>query len=64
MPRMNLTDEETKLVLRQRELEDAHRAGWNKALDQLENKLFTHPDSEPQTIGGAFIRSCIAEMKK
>lgn len=33
MPRMNLTDEESKLIFRQREIEDAHRAGWNKGLE-------------------------------
>lgn len=38
MPRMNLTDEETKLILRQREVEEAHRAGWNKALYRIKEQ--------------------------
>lgn len=30
--RMQLTDEEAKIILRMREVEDAHRGGWNKAM--------------------------------
>ena len=29
--RMQLTEEEAKVILRMREVENAHRAGWNKA---------------------------------
>lgn len=31
--RMQLSDEEAKLILRMREIEDAHRSGWNKAIE-------------------------------
>lgn len=33
--RMNLTDEEAKLILRQREVQDAYREGWNKAFTRI-----------------------------
>lgn len=39
MPRLNLTDEEAKLILRQREIEDAHRAGWNKAITEVYTRI-------------------------
>jgi hypothetical protein len=35
MPRMLLTEEEAALIARQRQIEDAHRGGWNKALKYL-----------------------------
>lgn len=37
--RMNLTEEEAKLILRMREIEDAHRKGWDKALLAVETRL-------------------------
>lgn len=37
--RMQLTPDEVRVVQRMREIEDAHRGGWNKALVALDNKL-------------------------
>ncbi len=34
--RMQLTEAEAAVITRMREIEDAHRGGWNKAIDKLE----------------------------
>jgi hypothetical protein len=65
MPRMNLTDTEAALVLRQRQLEDAHREGWNKAIAQIEaNVNDLAGDGLLVTIGAEWLNTLLERMKK
>lgn len=67
MPRMILTDDEAALVLRQRQLEDAHREGWNKAIAQIEANLAAlapEGDGTLESVGANWLQALLERMKK
>ncbi len=62
MPRMILTEEEALVILRQRAIEDAHRAGWNKALQAVYDKL---DDLSPhEQVGRLALMTTVTAMQR
>ena len=59
MPRMLLSEEEAALINRQREVNDAHRGGWNKAILRA-IELY---EQGPQETNLAFVARLEAELR-